>query len=123
FRVKNHRGSNTFGSICYRKSAPAAAIMSQELGKPVRLQLTRADEFGWDNYGPAHLADIRAAVDTDGKIRAFEYQAWSHAGPGSATVEYLALGTEPFVADTGTGSVHYQVMLSQYAMDDCSNRH
>ena len=45
----------------------AAAIMSQELGRPVRLQLSRQDEFGWDNYGPAHLAEIRGAVDANGK--------------------------------------------------------
>ena len=48
--------------------ALAAAIMSQELGKPVRFQMSRQDEFGYDNFGPAHLADIRAAVDANGKI-------------------------------------------------------
>jgi nicotinate dehydrogenase subunit B len=121
-RVQYYPGSNTFGSSCYRESAPAAAIMSQELGKPVRLQLSREDEFGWDNYGPAHLADIRAAVDANGKIVAFEYQAWSHAGPGTATVDYLALGAQPFVADTATGVGLYQVRLSQNDMYDIANR-
>src|SRR5207247_2560061 len=38
-RVQYYPGSNTYGSSCYRESAPAAAIMSQELGKPVRLQM------------------------------------------------------------------------------------
>jgi nicotinate dehydrogenase subunit B len=121
-RVQYYPGSNTFGSSCYRESAPAAAILSQELGKPVRLQLSREDEFGWDNYGPAHLADIRAAVDINGRIVAFEYQAWSHAGPGNATVEHLALGTEPFVLDTATGAGLYQVRLSQNDMYDIPNR-
>jgi CO/xanthine dehydrogenase Mo-binding subunit len=67
-------------SSCYRESALAAAIMSQELGRPVRVQLSREDQFGYDNYGPAHLADIRAAVGADGRIVAFEYQQWSHGG-------------------------------------------
>ena len=81
-RVQYYAGSNTYGSSCYTDAAEAAAIMSQELGKPVRLQLSRQDEFGWDNYGPAHLAEMRGAVDAAGKIVAFEYQAWGHDGTG-----------------------------------------
>ena len=57
----------------------------RKLGKPVRLQLSRQDEFGWDNYGPAHLAEMRGAVDANGKIVAFEYQAWGHDGNGVGT--------------------------------------
>jgi nicotinate dehydrogenase subunit B len=49
-RVQYYSGSNTYGSSCYRDAAQAAAIMSQEVGKPVRLQFSREDEFGWDNY-------------------------------------------------------------------------
>ena len=33
----------------------------------------RWDEHGWGNYGPAMLADIRAAVDADGKLTGLEY--------------------------------------------------
>src|SRR5262245_30203384 len=121
-RVQYYAGSNTYGSSCYRESAPAAAIMSQELGRPVRLQMSRQDEFGYDNYGPAHLADIRAAVDTNGKIVAFEYQQWSHAGPFDSTIEHLALGTESTVVDTPTGVGLYQVRLSQNDMYDIPNR-
>ena len=69
--------------------------MSQEVGKPVRLQFSREDEFGWDNYGPAHLADLRAAVDANGKLVAFEYKAWGHTGGGMDTATQLALGTPP----------------------------
>jgi nicotinate dehydrogenase subunit B len=121
-RVQYYAGSNTYGSSCYREVAPAAAIMSQELGKPVRVQFSRQDEFGWDNYGPAHLADIRAAVDANGKIVAFEYQAWSHGGPAGATAEHLALGTAPVVADSSSGVGLYQVRLSQNDMYDVPNR-
>ncbi len=84
-RVQYYSGSNTYGSSCYTDAAEAAAIMSQEAEKPVRLQLSRQDEFGWDNYGPAHLAEMRGAVDATGKIVAFEYQAWGHDGNGVGT--------------------------------------
>ena len=45
--------------------------MSQLAGAPVRLQFMRWDEHGWDNYGPAQLADIRGGVDANGKIVAY----------------------------------------------------
>ena len=32
-----------------------AALLSQAVGKPVRVQLTRKDEMGWENYGFAFV--------------------------------------------------------------------
>jgi nicotinate dehydrogenase subunit B len=121
-RVQYYAGSNTFGSSCYREAAQAAAILSQEVGKPVRVQLSRQDEFGWDNYGPAHLADIRASVDANGKISAFEYQAWGHSTTGSETVQHLALGTAPPAIESANGPGLYQIRLTQNDMYDIPNR-
>jgi CO/xanthine dehydrogenase Mo-binding subunit len=91
-RVQYYAGSNTYGLSCYTDVAEAAAIMSKELGKPVRVQLSRQDEFGWDNYGPAHLAEMRGAIDGNGKIVAFEYQAWGYDGNGVGTASRLLAG-------------------------------
>jgi CO/xanthine dehydrogenase Mo-binding subunit len=122
-RVQYYAGSNTYGSSCYRDVAQAAAVMSQEAGKPVRLQFSREDEFGWDNYGPAHLADLRASVDANGKLLSYEYQAWGHTGGGMDTATQLALGTPPPVNPTGGGfSPLYSVHLSQTDMYDVPNR-
>ena len=68
-RVQYYAGSNTYGSSCYRDVAQAAAIMSQEVGKPVRLQFSREDEFGWDNYGPALLSDLRGGSRRERQAR------------------------------------------------------
>ena len=136
-RVQYYSGSNTYGRSCYGDAADAAAIMSQELGRPVRLQLSRQDEFGWDYFGPAHLAEIQGAVDGNGKIVAFEYQAWGYdtngvpgvpqllttgaaqgrgggAGPGTAA----APGEAPVARVGGL----YQIRLSQNDMYDVPNR-
>jgi len=122
-RVQYYAGSNTYGSSCYRDAAQAAAIMSQEVGKPVRLQFSREDEFGWDNYGPAHLADLRAAVDASGKLVAFEYQAWGHAGGGMDTAMQLAFGAAPQINQAGGGfGALFQVHVSQTDMYDVPNR-
>ena len=126
-RVQYYAGSNTYGSSCYRDVAQAAAIMSQEVGKPVRLQFSREDEFGWDNYGPALLSDLRGAVDADGTLVAFEYLGWTHTGGGLDTTSQLALGAPaagniaggtPGPGGAGLFSIH----LSQMDMYDVPNR-
>jgi nicotinate dehydrogenase subunit B len=120
-RVQFYSGSNTFGSSLYVEAALAAAVMSKELDKPVRVQLSREDELGWDNYGPAHLADVRGAVDDNGKIIAFEYQGWGHASPGPNTVAQFALGAAPASFDPNGGGL-FQLRLSQNDMYDIPNR-
>src|SRR5581483_1655345 len=77
-RVQYYEGSGTYGHSCYDDVAQAAVLLSQLAGKPVRLQFMRWDEHGWDNYGPAHVGECRAAADGDGKIVAYEYQGWQH---------------------------------------------
>jgi nicotinate dehydrogenase subunit B len=91
-RVQYYEGSGTFGRSCYDDAAQAAAILSKAVGKPVRVQFMRWDEHGWDNFGPAHLADVRAAVDAGGKIVAYEYHGWQHVWSTTETSHQLALG-------------------------------
>ena len=62
-RVRYYEGAGAFGRACHDDSALAAAVMSQVVGRPVRVQFMRWDELGWDNYGPAHLADVRAGCN------------------------------------------------------------
>ena len=85
-RVQYYEGSGTFGRSCYEDAAQAAAIMSQAVGKPVRVQFMRWDEHGWDNYGPAHLAEVRAGIDADGKLVAYEYHGWQHGWTVTSTI-------------------------------------
>src|SRR6185295_11219954 len=77
-RVRYREGASNYGHGCQDDVAQAAAIMSQLAGRPVRLQFMRWDEHGWDNYGPAHLGEARAAADAEGRIVAYEYQGWQH---------------------------------------------
>jgi CO/xanthine dehydrogenase Mo-binding subunit len=53
-----------------------AALLSQAVGKPVRVQLTRRDEMAWENYGYAFAIDQRAGLDSDGRIIAWDHEAW-----------------------------------------------
>jgi CO/xanthine dehydrogenase Mo-binding subunit len=93
-RVQYYEGSGTYGHSCYDDVAQAAAILSQLAGRPVRVQFMRWDEHGWDNYGPAHVGEVRAAVDANGKITAYEYEGWQHNWSNVETSAQL-IGTPP----------------------------
>jgi CO/xanthine dehydrogenase Mo-binding subunit len=57
----------------YRDAAMAAALMSREVGKPVRVQFMRWDEIGWDAVGPGTAMDVRAGIDAKGNLTAFDF--------------------------------------------------
>lgn len=79
-----------------------AALMSQAVGRPVRVQLSRRDEMAWENYGLAFVIDQRASLDRAGSIAAWDYEGWSPTlggRPGTGTpgnvVTGLLAGFEP----------------------------
>jgi len=111
-RVEYYEGAGTFGRSCFDDAAQAAAIMSQAVGKPVRVQFMRWDEHGWDNYGPPHLADVRAGVDADGKIVAYEYHGWQHVWSTIESSQQLAFGTRAAESADGTSRNLNKVTLA-----------
>jgi CO/xanthine dehydrogenase Mo-binding subunit len=54
-----------------------AALLSQAVGRPVRVQLSRQDEMAWENYGPAYVIDQRVGLDASGTITCWDYEGWS----------------------------------------------
>jgi nicotinate dehydrogenase subunit B len=119
-RVQYYEGSGTYGHSCYDDVAEAAAILSRLAGKPVRLQFMRWDEHGWDNYGPAHVGEVRAAADGAGKIVAYEYHGWQHNWTLVETTEQLALGKA--AEDQPGGGTAQQVSAANLgAMYDIAN--
>jgi CO/xanthine dehydrogenase Mo-binding subunit len=69
-------GSGCYGMNGHEDAAADAAIVSRAVGKPVRVQWSRADEHGWDPKGPAQLLDIAGAVDADGRIIDWRTDMW-----------------------------------------------
>ena len=89
-RVQYGEGSGTYGHSCYDDVAQAAALLSQLAGAPVRLQFMRADEHGWDTYGPPHVGEARVSADANGRIVAYEYHGWQHNWSLVETTSQLA---------------------------------
>ncbi len=69
-------GAGSYGPNGADDAAAEAGLLSKTLGKPVRVQWSRQEEHGLDPKGPAQLLELRAAVDADGGIAAWETQAW-----------------------------------------------
>lgn len=91
--VQFAEGSGTYGHSLYDDVALGAALLSQKLGVPVRLQYERADEHGWDTFGPAHIGEVAMACDAAGKLTSYSYDGWQHSWAFVETTEQLARGT------------------------------
>ncbi len=65
-------GSGCYGRNGHEDAAADAAMLAKAVGRPVRVQWSRADEHGWDPKGPPTLIDLRAALDGAGTITAWE---------------------------------------------------
>ncbi len=61
-RVIYKDGSGSYGGNGNDDATFEAALISRELGKPVRVQWMREDDHGWDPKGPPQLLDLRAAL-------------------------------------------------------------
>jgi CO/xanthine dehydrogenase Mo-binding subunit len=70
-------GSGCYGCNSADTVSYDAAILSQAVGKPVRMQLSRKDEMISENYGYAFLLEEKAGVGADGTILAWDHEAWS----------------------------------------------
>src|SRR5947207_10559104 len=49
-----------------------AVILSQAVGKPVRVQWMRAEDLQWSTQSSAAIADVEIALDENGKISAYQ---------------------------------------------------
>ena len=75
-----------------------AALLSQAVGRPVRVQLARQDEMAWENYGVAFVIDQRAGLDANGTIACWDHEGWSVSRggrpganrPGNVVTGFLA---------------------------------
>ena len=101
-RVIYTRGSGCYGINGADTVTYDAAVLSQAVGKPVRVQLSRKDEMAWENYGNIFAIDQRAGVDRSGTIVVWDYEAWSatkggrpgYGAPGNVITGAL-LGLNP----------------------------
>jgi nicotinate dehydrogenase subunit B len=74
-RVVFYQGPGAYGSNDMDDVAAEAAWISQQVGAPVRVQWMRSEGIALDPKGPPHLTVMRAGIDANGKIVAWDYNA------------------------------------------------
>ena len=68
-------------------AAIEAARLARAAGRPVKLVWTREEEFAWAYFRPAGVIEIRAAVQRDGTIGAWEFHNYN-SGPAGIRTPY-----------------------------------
>jgi CO/xanthine dehydrogenase Mo-binding subunit len=81
-RVVFTRGAGCYGINGADTVSYDAALLSQAVAKPVRVQLSRRDEMAWENYGLAYVIDQRIGLGADGTIAVWDHEAWSPSRGG-----------------------------------------
>jgi CO/xanthine dehydrogenase Mo-binding subunit len=98
------RGAGCYGLNGADTVSYDAALLSQAVARPVRVQLSRRDEMAWENYGFAYVIEQRAGLSSDG-ITTWDHEAWfaslggrpGHETPGNVVTGMLAgFPTAPF---------------------------
>jgi CO/xanthine dehydrogenase Mo-binding subunit len=76
-RVVWMEGPQGYGRTAADDAGCEAAWIAREIGRPVRMQWMRDEETAWDTKGPAFLVKVRGALDTEGRLIAYDYNARS----------------------------------------------
>ncbi len=76
-RVIHMEGAGCYGHNGSDDVAADAALLSQAVGRPVRVQWGRADEFAWEPKAPAMVSHIRGGLDVAGNVVAWDYEVWT----------------------------------------------
>ena len=77
--VRWTQGPGQYGRTTYGGDGALAdaAILSQVLGKPVRVQWTMQEDLAWSSVSPAWFADVKVGLDADGNMVAFRSDWYS----------------------------------------------
>jgi nicotinate dehydrogenase subunit B len=79
-RVTWMPGPGSYGMNDADDAAIDAALLSQAVGHPVRMQYSRADAVAWDPKAPPISTRMRGAVGADGKVLAYDMEARGYSG-------------------------------------------
>jgi CO/xanthine dehydrogenase Mo-binding subunit len=112
-----YEGASSFGGMLGTGGSTdayiAAAVISKEVGAPVRLQWMRWEEHGWTSYGPAAMYDVTAGMDANGNITALDWTSYGQAGtslqPTSELIGFATWPATPGSGGPGTSDTIYKV--------------
>lgn len=107
-------GSGCYGRNGHEDAAAEAALIAREIGKPVRLQWSRADEQVWSPKGPPTLLENRAALDAGGNVVAWEITGYMPNRPKGFEVTLTAAELSGLPKDTAFPGNIFQSLAVPY---------
>ncbi len=82
--VAHHVGGGFGGKLWVRADAVLAAVAARQLGRPVKVVLTRPHIFNNTTHRSATIQRLRLGADRDGRLQAIAHESWSGDLPGGS---------------------------------------
>ncbi len=101
--VERLEAAGCYGRNCADDVTADAALLSRAVGQPVRVQLTREQEHGWEPKGAAQVIDVRGGLDSEGgpAVYDFETRYPSNISPTLALTLTGRGSNRPIIAEMG----------------------
>jgi nicotinate dehydrogenase subunit B len=80
-----------------------AVLLSKELGRPVRVQWMRSDDFQWSTQSSAGYSDVKIGLDTSGRIAAYEVDHYMPAMQDDRPIGAVLAGLPTMAAPSDKG--------------------
>lgn len=96
--INRMEASGCYGRNCADDVTADAVLLSQATGKPVRVQLMREQEAGWEPKGTGQLIRVRGGLDSQNQVAAYELKT-SYPSNNAVTLPLVLTGKVANVAD------------------------
>lgn len=117
--VERLEAAGCYGRNCADDVTADAALLSRAVGRPVRVQLTRQQEHGWEPKGAGQVIDIRGGIDLEGGPAAYDFETRypSNLAPTLALIltgkiggnETMEMGDRTAIPPYAIGNMRIQV--------------
>ena len=117
--VERLEAAGCYGRNCADDVTADAALLSRAVGRPVRVQLSREQEHGWEPKGAGQVIDVRGGLDLEGGPAAYDFETRypSNLAPTLALVltgrisgnETVEMGDRTAIPPYAIGNMRIQV--------------
>ncbi|MGQ7262063.1 molybdopterin cofactor-binding domain-containing protein [Vreelandella sp. V005] len=92
--ITRMEAAGCYGRNCADDVGADAVLLSQAVGRPVRVQLTRSQEHLWEPKGAAQTMQIQGALNADGSPAAYRFRT-RYPSNSAPTLALLLTGAVP----------------------------
>ncbi|MGN5374134.1 MAG: xanthine dehydrogenase [Sphingomonas hengshuiensis] len=138
--IAHHIGGGFGGKLWVRADAVLAAVAARQLGRPVKVVLTRHQMFNNTTHRSSTIQRLRLGADRGGRLQAIAHESWSgdlpggspegagaqtrqlYAAPNRRVVEWLAELNLPESSAMRAPGEAVGMMAIEAAMDELAER-